>query len=876
MNRNIGMSVGTIALAAVFLHVAVPGGERAGGRVTVTGENRAATKSPAEQAESAGGESKSKEEKVEGPWLATRHFFGRYTPPKTPECKAHAIDLSSAMDDYVFENKTADQRDPFNCRVREYFGIADPEQVTFLIATVPDPLHSHLALLTDSSLQAIQKAAARSEWVFATQWLPWADAVNPKEGDPEKRRRERQAVRRQERQPGVLVFRHAVNAKDVKKKEWEFDRRVLMVFVVGETPTVGLNKTQFELARWYMRAIHEPDEILVQGPTFSGSLYSLHDLIDQEGNSGKFVVQSGSATSEAMIRAFQNTNPEFYTTQFDGDFRGLLRALGLNPDEAALLEEEETEYGQAQTRMDLKKKDPEKKDLEKKDPETKPLRTIYFPRDISHLRNAYREVAAAQSKGAPAPDLEFSLKDAETGEDSLPVFSKTHGPLSQNAVLSEITDTIRRDRVKIVQIGATNVLDLLFLTRTLKRQCPDTRVVISSPDLLFVEAAQTEGLAGTLALSTYPMFMAANTWMNQRDRPLVFPDAHAEAVYNATVTLLNKPLREIGKEPDQNNALLSDYRWTKPDSPPRKPDSPPTWLLMLDRHGYMPVRTFQEVPKDWFRKVQNDNRFDLTLERPSGQWIAISGGIALVSIAVAAWIFYLGRNDKRTLGAAFGPQLLDANDSDTGRRFYLMPILLLLIAMQLVVWIPFWRPLWSGGLLNTKLLPGAGVIGALAALALLRPGQWKERRHRVGVWIAYLMLLGPAFLWSMCCFSGGDHAFFFSFRTVELRIGTSPAWPILAALAILLVFAVAQLWRMYLAAYETPEILVQFESILQPRLESSYDKLSRILHAPIHWDPTRHLIGAALLALLFFSTDIRSQLRSVDGGWYDALSIVLT
>src|SRR5262249_46226880 len=181
-----------------------------------------------------------------------------------------------------------------------------------------------------------------------------------------------------------------------------------------------------------------------------------------------------------------------------------------------------------------------------------------------------------------------------------------------------------------------------------------------------------------------------------------------------------------------------------------------------------------------------------------------------------------------------------------------------------------WGPAEHQAAARSRRDRGVGGTGAAEA------GQWKERRHRVGVWIAYLMLLGPAFLWSMCCFSGGDHALFFSFRTVELRIGTSPAWPILAALAILLVFAVAQLWRMYLAAYETPEILVQFESILQPRLESSYDKLSRILHAPIHWDPTRHLIGAALLALLFFSTDIRSQLRSVDGGWYDALSIVLT
>jgi hypothetical protein len=849
MNRNIGLSAGTIVLAAVLLRVAVPGGGQ-GGRVATAGENRTATKGTSEQTEGAGGASQSKEEKVEGPWLATRRFFG-HAASKSAACEGPAIDLASASNENVFEKAPPEQQEQLHCHVRKYFGIADPEQVTFLIATVPDPLHSRLALLTDSSLQAIQKAAARSEWVFASEWLPWADGVNPKESDPEKRRRERQVMRRQERQPGLLVFRHSVNT------DTGFDPRVLLVFVVGETPTAGLNKTQFDVARRYMRAIREPAEILVQGPTFSGSFDSLYDLIVRDSRA-KYVVQSGSATSEAMIRAFQKSGVEFYTTQFDGNFRALLDVLGLEQDEAAVLEEDETEYGQTAS------KDPERKDPEGRDRKTKRLRTFYFPRDMSHLRNAYREVAApAEMKGAPEPDVEFSLKDTDAGEDSIPVFSKSHSPLSQNAVLTEITAALRRDRVKIVQIGATNVLDLLFLTRTLKRQCPDTRVVISSPDLLFVEAAQTDGLAGTLALSTYPMFMAANSWMNQRDKPAIFPDAHAEAVYNATLMLLNKPLLGTEQAP-----ALSDYGW-------RNSEFPPTWVLMLDRKGFMPVRTFQDAPNNWFRKVQHAGLFEMRLDGPPGPWIAISGCIALLTIAVAAWIFYLGRHNEPTLGAAFGPQLLDADDRDMGRRFYLVPILLLLIAMQLVVWIPFWRTSWSWSVLNTKLLPGAGVAAALAALVLLRPGRWKARKHRAGLWIAYLIFAVGTILWLVCCFVAGDHAMFFSFRTVELRTGSSPAWPILTALAILLVFAVTQLRRIYLAVYETPEILVKFETMLQPRLEASYNTLNQILHAPIYWGK-RHRLGAALAALVFLSTSVWAQLRAVDGLWYDVLSLVLT
>jgi hypothetical protein len=130
-----------------------------------------------------------------------------------------------------------------------------------------------------------------------------------------------------------------------------------------------------------------------------------------------------------------------------------------------------------------------------------------FPRDISHLRNAYHEaVQSGKSTGAPATDLDFSLKDVDSGKDSIPTFSKTQTPLSENGELNELMGGIRRQRIRVVELNAANVLDLLFLTRVLRAQCPDTRVLLSNPDLLFVQAAQTSPMSGILAFSSYPLF----------------------------------------------------------------------------------------------------------------------------------------------------------------------------------------------------------------------------------------------------------------------------------------------------------------------------------------------------------------------------------
>ena len=80
-----------------------------------------------------------------------------------------------------------------------------------MVATVPDPFHTRLALFTDNSLHAIQQGTAALGWEFANQWLPWIDTVDASEKDPEKRRTERADLRTQQSQPGLLVFRRKID-----------------------------------------------------------------------------------------------------------------------------------------------------------------------------------------------------------------------------------------------------------------------------------------------------------------------------------------------------------------------------------------------------------------------------------------------------------------------------------------------------------------------------------------------------------------------------------------------------------------------------------------------------------------------------------------
>ncbi|HXF27779.1 MAG TPA: hypothetical protein VN610_10905, partial [Bryobacteraceae bacterium] len=459
-----------LALLAVAFHVIEP---PAGEKAALEGAKSGTS------AEKSGAKSKSAEEEpevLEGPWLASGTFFS-----------SEAVHVKGA---------------PLG---RSAFGINDDRQIEFLIACVPDPLHTRLSLFTDAAIQAIESGAFAGGWEFATQWLPWYDNADPSEKDPKQRRTERAEVHDQENEPGLLVFRRAP-----KPRADGFDTRLLFVFIVGDTPTAGVNGYEFKKARAYMEAIGDGRDtklIRIQGPVFSGSFYSLAQLIedDKRDHADHFYsVRTGTATAYDGGMAFQKeTDAEFYGTnetqkEQQPRFCRVLDALHVSHKQAAFLVEDETGFSHTFSQPFAAKRETKSSPQDCGD-----IAVFRFPRDIANLRNAYREaVSAPQPANAPAPDVNFSLKDAESGEDSVPVFSAAQTPLLQYAAVAQITAAIRRERIRLLDLAATNVLDLMFLASVLRKQCPDTRLLIAFPDLLFVQEAASVPLTGTLALST--------------------------------------------------------------------------------------------------------------------------------------------------------------------------------------------------------------------------------------------------------------------------------------------------------------------------------------------------------------------------------------
>lgn len=212
------------------------------------------------------------------------------------------------------------------------------------------------------------------------------------------------------------------------------------------------------------------------------------------------------------------------------------------------------------------------------------------------------------------------------------------------------------------------MLDSLFLAKVLKQQCPDTRLLITHPDLLFVQEAQTASLTGTLALSSYPLFFASKNWSGERS--FTHPNANSEGVYNATLLLL---------KPEARASELSNYFW-------KSQGQPAAWLMTLNRNGFSPVQAMATDTSWWFEKVSGKADPMLRLPQPPHIWVLSTSVLSIFSMLFTGWVVYLHCRPQTLLWST--TNLDRGYAADSCRLFCLLSALLILSAMIGITWIP--------------------------------------------------------------------------------------------------------------------------------------------------------------------------------------------
>jgi len=416
----------------------------------------------------------------------------------------------------------------------------------FVLAIVPDPAHTHLSLFFDRQVEAIQQAVQGGGYNFARANMPWSLKDYPETSDLRSRLLQHEYLRNREKIPGLMIFRKTTpnGICDALAP--------LFVFVVGETPTGGINKGQFVTALTAIKDIRTASAapvkpLNVMGPTFSGSLYSLMFLLRQmpRESFSYTVIHSGTASAPRMIAWFNNfedpARPNFIFRTFQesdcyamAQLTAFLREMGHRPGSITLLSEDESAYG------------------EEFCGDSPGVVQIHFPREISALRNAYQQDTpnGDPSKTAaklPARSmLRSHLEDNGNDEDSVAPYSRIQTPLSEEATLLGIVSNLQSHHSRWVVIRATNPLDSLFLGRYLRNAYPEGRIITIGADLRFQREIEEPKLRGILALTPYPLLpglddhIAVPSGVSQESHNhQVFPSSLSVGTFNAMLSLLS-------------------------------------------------------------------------------------------------------------------------------------------------------------------------------------------------------------------------------------------------------------------------------------------------------------------------------------------------
>jgi hypothetical protein len=504
--------------------------------------------------------------------------------------------------------------------------LAAPPKV--MIAILPDPVHTQLALSFDERVDELQNSMQDLGWTYDRAWLPWDNKEHKEDDDFDKRRENGSALEEYEKSPGVLLFR--ANPDNDQPKP-------LIVLVVGDTPTGGVHKIPFrnaieiwkQLTGWDQSMTEENGQasLSILGPSFSGSIASLramlHELTFEASGltdtrpkvgrdwyfcpeKGRLTIRiaSGSVSSSEKLGSLSTPgdpcgklNIRAVSMEVDGRYEDdrifqfltehgpILPDDGESPPRVARLTEAESAFGWGFI------------------PNAQHAH-FFFPREISTLRAAYEQngiFGFSSQSSAVKTQLHLSLGDSSNEDDTVHTFSGDQGPAALEAEMAQLTAELERQKIGIVVLSATDVLDEIFLTRYLAQHAPTVSVIVSDTDQLFLRGDSS--MQNAYVIGPWPLLPGNEEWsvsprVNAADPALppvrIHDSGLGQALYAAARWLAcqDGPGKICGADKEGRDVNIREYQspfvssCTAGDTWRTRP---PLWLSAIGPSGFWPI-----------------------------------------------------------------------------------------------------------------------------------------------------------------------------------------------------------------------------------------------------------------------------------------------
>jgi hypothetical protein len=608
--------------------------------------------------------------------------------PPCGDCKAicPAKGLAGLIEDHFRANLGGNKE-----YLATHWNVPQSEQQSaqFVIASLPDPVHTHMPLLFDRGVETIQSAAQASGYLFARAWMPWDISSHSESADFTVRLAQAEFRDQVESLPGLMIFERPSAVGSPKS--------TLFVFVVGETPTGGIRTEQFQNALNIRESIlagggprlHEAAVLRIYGPEFSGSLVSLNAILNAQPHDKftRILIRSGTIGSYRAAHEFCESvrgewpsgksdsdpktkndppgRPDLVTFQFSNEAQEYYLSVFLRDREhthsrVAILSEDETAFGnqeaiakQSETTAPLQDShDPNDSCPAAPPAPLVPFVRLYFPREIAQLRDAYQRNVKIQSSsdsgnGPQQNGLALSLNVTGNDDDSVAPYSTLQTPPSEEAILQGIVVSLRKEHARVVVIRGTDPLDVVFLSRYLRQSFPQARLVTVGADLLMIHEFFDPRFHGILALTPYPLIHGAHfphlehpSDKGKQELYRVFPDSYSVGGFNAFESLVAPTADfEFKKLPAANYAQFGLPSFLDPVTDPNKP-APPwrahLWLTTVGRDAFWPVAVFDESPS-----TNATNETDGDFYIPAVNSNAVSGEAYKVHFSIGWTIFWL-------------------------------------------------------------------------------------------------------------------------------------------------------------------------------------------------------------------------------------------